>query len=41
MSCVRAGKLESGVMGLSESLAIMETMDLIRAQNGLRYPGER
>jgi predicted dehydrogenase len=41
MNCIRAGKLESGVMGLSESLAIMETMDLIRAQNGLRYPGER
>jgi predicted dehydrogenase len=41
MKCVRAGKLESDTMDLSESLAIMETMDLIRAQNGFRYPGER
>jgi predicted dehydrogenase len=41
MNCIRAGKLESDTMDLSESLVIMETMDLIRAQNGLRYPGER
>jgi predicted dehydrogenase len=41
MDCLRAGKLESETMGLSESLTIMETMDQIRAQGGLRYPGER
>jgi predicted dehydrogenase len=41
MNCIREGKTESGVMGLAESLRIMETMDSIRAQNGLRYPGER
>jgi predicted dehydrogenase len=41
MNCIRAGKLESDVMGLSESLTIMETMDTIRAQNNFRYPGER
>ncbi|MDR0640994.1 MAG: Gfo/Idh/MocA family oxidoreductase [Treponema sp.] len=41
MNCLRAGKLESGIMGLSESLVIMETMDQIRAQGALLYPGER
>ena len=39
-NCVRAGKLESTVMGLDESLQIMETMDAIRAQWGLKYPME-
>jgi predicted dehydrogenase len=41
MNCLRAGKQESEIMGLSESLVIMETKDQIRAQGGLRYPGER
>jgi predicted dehydrogenase len=41
MNCLRAGKLESETLSLSESLVIMETMDQIRAQGGLRYPGER
>ncbi|MDR2177229.1 MAG: Gfo/Idh/MocA family oxidoreductase [Treponema sp.] len=41
MNCLRAGKLESETMSLSESLVIMETLDQIRAQGGLRYPGER
>jgi predicted dehydrogenase len=40
MRCLRAGKLESDIMPLDESLAIMETMDKIRAQWGLRYPME-
>ncbi|MDR0730465.1 MAG: Gfo/Idh/MocA family oxidoreductase [Treponema sp.] len=40
MNCLRGGKLESGIMGLDESLVIMETMDRVRAQNGFRYPGE-
>ena len=39
--CLRAGLLESEVMPLDESLAIMETMDRIRDQWGLRYPMER
>jgi predicted dehydrogenase len=38
--CLREGKLESKIMGLAESLVIMETMDRVRAQNGFRYPGE-
>jgi predicted dehydrogenase len=40
MADLRAGRLENAIMPLDESLAIMETMDLIRAQWGLRYPGE-
>jgi len=40
MACMRAGKLESGIMPLAESLAIMETMDRLRADWGLRYPTE-
>ncbi|MDI1477239.1 Gfo/Idh/MocA family oxidoreductase [Polyangium sp. y55x31] len=38
--CLRSGKLESDTMPLAESVAIMETLDAIRAQWGLRYPGE-
>jgi len=40
MDCMRQGRLESDAMPLDESLAIMETLDSIRAQWGLRYPGE-
>jgi predicted dehydrogenase len=40
MDCLRAGKTESDVMGLDETLTIMQTMDRIRAQWGLRYPME-
>ena len=40
MRCLRAGKLESDIMPLDESLSIMETMDKIRVQCGLRYPME-
>lgn len=40
MSCLREGRLESEVMPLDESLAIMKTMDTIRTQWGLRYPME-
>lgn len=39
-ACVRAGRLESPAMPLDESLAIMRTMDLIRAQVGVKYPME-
>lgn len=40
MELMRKGKHESEVMPLEESIAIMETMDAIRAQWGLRYPME-
>lgn len=38
MNCLRAGKLESQVMPLDETLAVMKTMDAIRTQWGLKYP---
>ncbi len=38
--CLRAGKLESSIMPLDESLSIMRTLDAIRASWGLKYPGE-
>ncbi|MCY3914404.1 MAG: Gfo/Idh/MocA family oxidoreductase [Chloroflexi bacterium] len=38
--CIRAGLTESLVYPLDETLAIMETMDRIRADWGLRYPFE-
>ncbi|GAA1264757.1 Gfo/Idh/MocA family oxidoreductase [Sphaerisporangium rubeum] len=37
---VREGALESPVLTLDETCEIMGTMDEIRAQAGLRYPGE-
>jgi len=40
-NCLRAGKTESETMPLGESLAIMKTMDDVRAQWGLKYPMER
>ena len=39
-NCLRAGKLESDLLPLDESLAIMKTMDKVRAQWKLKYPGE-
>ena len=39
-NCLRAGKIESAVMPLDETLAIMQTMDSLRAQWGLKYPME-
>ena len=38
--CLREGKLESDVLGLDESVRIMEAMDEVRRQIGLRYPLE-
>jgi len=38
--CLRQGKTQSDIMPLAESLAIMETMDKIRNQWGLKYPCE-
>ena len=40
MECIRAGKLESEVMPLDETIQLMETLDTVRAQGGLRYPME-
>ena len=38
--CMRSGKQESEIVPLDETLAIMQTMDTIRAQWGLVYPME-
>jgi predicted dehydrogenase len=38
--CLRAGLHESRVMPLDESLQLMRLLDAMRAQIGLRYPGE-
>lgn len=38
--CLAAGKLESDILPLDESLAIMRTMDSLRAQWGIVYPTE-
>ena len=38
--CLRAGLTESPVMPLAESITIMETMDALRRQWGIRYPME-
>ena len=38
INCLRAGKLESDAMPLDESLSIIKTMDVARAQWGLEYP---
>lgn len=38
--CLRAGVLESDVMPLDETLSLMQTMDDIRAQWGMKYPME-
>ncbi len=40
MEMIREGRLESEIMPLAESLAVLKTMDTIRARWGLRYPGE-
>ncbi len=39
-NCLRTGKLESEIMPLAETLALMSILDEIRAQIGLRYPME-
>jgi predicted dehydrogenase len=36
MQCLRAGRAESAIMPLDESVAIMETVDVIRSQWGFR-----
>jgi len=38
--CLRAGKTESDVIPHSDTLAVMEALDAIRAQIGIKYPME-
>lgn len=40
LRCVRSGLVESPELTLAESRAAMATMDQIRSQVGMRYPGE-
>jgi len=40
MNALREGRLESSIIPLDETLAIMETLDTIRKQWGLRYPAD-
>jgi predicted dehydrogenase len=40
MRCLEAGKMESDIMPLDETISVMRTMDGIRAAWGLTYPGE-
>lgn len=39
--CVRAGRTESEIMPLEETVRIMKTLDTIRDQSGLVYPFEK
>jgi hypothetical protein len=41
MRCLCSGLTESPVMPLNESLQLMQTMDALRAQWKLIYPGEK
>jgi len=41
MDCLRAGRTESDVMPLDETLSIMGTLDALRADWGLKYPMEQ
>ena len=38
--CLRAGEVQSEIMPWHETLAVMETMDALRAQWGVKYPME-
>jgi predicted dehydrogenase len=38
--CLRDGRIESLLMPLSETLETMRVMDTLRAQWGMKYPGE-
>lgn len=40
MACLRAGQRESAIMPLDETLQLMQTLDAIRAQWGMKYPME-
>lgn len=38
--CLRAGKKESNILPLDGTLAVMRVLDAVRAEIGLKYPGE-
>jgi hypothetical protein len=38
---IRLGKMESPIIPLSETIAIMEVMDQMRREWGLEYPFEK
>jgi hypothetical protein len=38
--CLRAGKTESDIVSLDDSLCVMHILDTLRAQIGLKYPME-
>lgn len=38
-SCIAAGKTESSIMSLDDTIAVMKIMDEIRSQTGIKYPG--
>ena len=38
--CLREGRVESDILPLDGTLAVMRTLDAIRAEIGLVYPGE-
>ncbi len=40
MDCIAEGKTESPILPLAETLVILQTMDALRAQWGLKYDGE-
>lgn len=40
MRCLREGALDSPLMPLDETIAVLDTMDRLRAEWGLRYPGK-
>lgn len=40
-NCIREGKRQSDIMPMSESIKMLELMDTIRAQTGVRYPFEK
>ena len=40
IECLEKGQLESDSMPLKETVAIMETLDRLRAQWGLKYPND-
>lgn len=39
-AALRAGRTESAIMPVAESVSIMRTLDAVRAELGLRYPAE-
>ena len=41
MACVAAGKTQSSIVTPAQTIAVMEIMDQVRAQNGLEFPFER